>query len=145
MLRIGASSHGESQLRMLRVVRRGDRHDARDLTVACRFEGDFTEAFVEGRTATVLLNPGRIGLTAVDALALRIPIVTTSTALHGPEAEYLIHGESVFATADDPSAFVEAALALDIAPLPVSDSLPTLGHMVDRFVSGTLAMLDADR
>ena len=27
MLRIGASSHGESRLRMLRVVRRGDRHD----------------------------------------------------------------------------------------------------------------------
>ena len=51
MLRIGASSHGESHLRMLRVVRRGDRHDARDLTVACRFEGDFADAFVDGRSA----------------------------------------------------------------------------------------------
>ena len=48
MLRIGASSHGESNLRMLRVVRRGDRHDARDLTVGCRFEGDFDAAFVDG-------------------------------------------------------------------------------------------------
>ena len=46
MLKIGASSHGESHLRMLRVVRRGDRHDARDLTVACRVEGDFTDAIV---------------------------------------------------------------------------------------------------
>jgi urate oxidase len=54
MFRIGASSHGESQLRMLRVVRRGDRHDARDLTVACRFEGDFSDAFVEGRSSGLL-------------------------------------------------------------------------------------------
>jgi urate oxidase len=48
MLRIGANSHGESSVRMLRVVRRGDRHDARDLTVTCRFEGSFAEAFVDG-------------------------------------------------------------------------------------------------
>ena len=49
MLRIGASSHGESRLRMLRIVRRGDRHDPKDLTVSCRFEGDFAAAFIEGR------------------------------------------------------------------------------------------------
>jgi urate oxidase len=54
MLRIGASSHGESRLRMLRVVRRGDRHDARDLTVSCRFEGDFSQAFVEGTSPGLL-------------------------------------------------------------------------------------------
>ena len=34
---------------MLRIVRRGDRHDARDFTVSFRFEGDFTAAFVEGQ------------------------------------------------------------------------------------------------
>jgi urate oxidase len=39
---------------MLRIVRRGDRHDPRDLTVACRFEGDFSAAFVEGRTDALL-------------------------------------------------------------------------------------------
>jgi urate oxidase len=50
MIRIGASSHGESRVRMLRVVRRGDRHDARDLTVTCRLEGDFADAFVDGRS-----------------------------------------------------------------------------------------------
>lgn len=54
MLRIGASSHGESRVRMLRVVRRGDRHDARDLTVACRFEGDFADAFVDGQAQGLL-------------------------------------------------------------------------------------------
>ena len=67
MLRIGASSHGESQIRMLRVVRRGDRHDARDLTVACRFEGDFAEAFVDGRLAGLL--PGEALKSLVHATA----------------------------------------------------------------------------
>lgn len=46
---LGASSQGESRLRMLRVVRRGDRHDPRDLSVSVRFEGDFATAFLEGR------------------------------------------------------------------------------------------------
>ena len=49
MPRLGASSQGESRLRMLRIVRRGDRHDARDLTVSIRFEGDFATAYLEGR------------------------------------------------------------------------------------------------
>ena len=35
---------------MLRIVRRGDRHDPKDLTVSCRFEGDFSASFVEGRS-----------------------------------------------------------------------------------------------
>lgn len=48
MPRIGGSSHGESRLRFLRIVRRGDRHDPRDLTVSLRFEGDFSAAFREG-------------------------------------------------------------------------------------------------
>jgi urate oxidase len=67
MLRIGASSHGESHLRMLRVVRRGDRHDARDLTVACRFEGDFADAFVGSGTAGLL--PGEALKSLVHATA----------------------------------------------------------------------------
>jgi urate oxidase len=41
-------------MRMLRVVRRGDRHDPRDLTVSCRFEGDFSGAFQEGRDGGLL-------------------------------------------------------------------------------------------
>jgi urate oxidase len=67
MFRIGASSHGESHLRMLRVVRRGDRHDARDLTVGCRFEGDFADAFVDGKAAGLL--PGEALKSLVHATA----------------------------------------------------------------------------
>ena len=49
MLRIGSSSHGESRLRMLRVTRRGDRHDPKELSVSFRFEGDFAAAFRDGK------------------------------------------------------------------------------------------------
>ncbi len=46
---IGSSSHGESRLRMLRVTRRGDRHDPKELSVSFRFEGPFADAFREGK------------------------------------------------------------------------------------------------
>jgi urate oxidase len=39
---------------MLRIVHRGDRHDPRDLSVSCRFEGDFSETFLEGRAGSLL-------------------------------------------------------------------------------------------
>jgi urate oxidase len=39
---------------MLRIVRRGDRHDPRDLMVSLRFEGDFAPAFIEGRSDGVI-------------------------------------------------------------------------------------------
>jgi urate oxidase len=52
---------------MLRIVRRGDRHDPRDLTVSVRFEGDFTPAFLEGRTAGII--PGETLKTFVHQVA----------------------------------------------------------------------------
>jgi urate oxidase len=76
MPRIGASTHGESQLRMLRIVRRGDRHDPQDLTVACRFEGDFEPAFIEGRTDALL--PGE---------AVKNLVHTTARQAGGGEVE----------------------------------------------------------
>ena len=50
MRRIGSSSHGESRLRLLRIMRRGDRDDPKELSVSFRFEGDFAAAFREGRS-----------------------------------------------------------------------------------------------
>ena len=54
MPHIHSSSYGESRLRMLRVMRRGDRHDPKDLTIAVRFEGNFGAAFTEGNSAGLL-------------------------------------------------------------------------------------------
>lgn len=56
MPHIHSSSYGESRLRILRILRRGDRHDPKDLTIALRFEGDFAEAFRHGAAAG--LPPG---------------------------------------------------------------------------------------
>lgn len=39
---------------MLRIVRRGDRHDPRDLTISLRFEGAFDSAFISGRSEGLL-------------------------------------------------------------------------------------------
>ncbi len=59
MPRIGSSSLGESRLRMLRIMRCGDRDDPKELAVSFRFEGDFAAAFREGRAE---------GLPAAEAL-----------------------------------------------------------------------------
>lgn len=66
-MHIRATSHGETRIRMLRIVRRGDRHDPRDLSVSLRFEGDFSEAFVEGRGDALL--PGEAAKNLVHATA----------------------------------------------------------------------------
>ena len=52
---------------MLRIVRRGDRHDPRELIVSCRFEGEFAAAFREGRTDVLL--PGEALKNLVHATA----------------------------------------------------------------------------
>ena len=67
MPRLGASSQGESRLRMLRIVRRGDRHDPRDLTVSVRLEGGLAPAFLEGRPDGVI--PGETLKTFVHQVA----------------------------------------------------------------------------
>lgn len=66
-LKIGASSFGESRIRMLRIVRRGERHDPRDLTVACRLEGGFSAAFEHGQAGAV--PPGETLKNLVHATA----------------------------------------------------------------------------
>lgn len=58
MSHVRATSHGEARIRMLRIVRKGDRHDPRDLSVSLRFEGAFAESFVDGRGEGLL--PGEV-------------------------------------------------------------------------------------
>jgi urate oxidase len=48
------AAYGKSRVRLLRLHRRGDRHDLRDLTVAIRFEGEYTESYVSGDNRGVL-------------------------------------------------------------------------------------------
>jgi glycosyltransferase involved in cell wall biosynthesis len=45
--------------------------------------------------ASALVMSGRIGLVAVEALAMRLPFVTTTWRYHAPEVEYLTEGITV--------------------------------------------------
>jgi urate oxidase len=42
------NNYGKQAVRLVTVRRRADRHDLKDVTVAIRFEGDFTTAYAEG-------------------------------------------------------------------------------------------------
>jgi glycosyltransferase involved in cell wall biosynthesis len=97
------------------------------------------------RSAGVILNPGRIGLLAVETLAAGLPIVTTGAALHAPEHEYLVERESVW-TVPDSDARSAAALTLNLLHGDAVESAkrswdyPTLDDMVRNFRAGVLAM-----
>lgn len=68
------------------------------------------EAFVGLATLVESIwMPGRIGLVAVDALALGLPMLTTRFRYHAPEYEYLREGVDVFVLPDDPQHFAESA------------------------------------
>jgi glycosyltransferase involved in cell wall biosynthesis len=64
------------------------------------------------RAATLMLNPGLVGLGILDAFAAGLPMVTTDCDLHSPEIAYLRHGENGLMTADTLPAFVEACTDL---------------------------------
>jgi urate oxidase len=51
---LGPNSYGKSGIRLVKVQRRGESRNLTDLTVAVRFEGEFTAAHVDGDNADVL-------------------------------------------------------------------------------------------
>ena len=97
-------------------------------------------------TARLLVNPGRIGLLAVEALVMGLPIVTTRWPYHAPEVEYLIEGETVHSSANDTESYVQLILELlhkqPRKALTVNADVPLLSDMVARFASGITNMLD---
>lgn len=54
MLRLSEDRYGESGVRLLKVTRRGDRHEVKELTVSADFEGDFEAAHVSGDSRSIL-------------------------------------------------------------------------------------------
>ena len=69
---IAQSSYGKSRVRLVQVLRRPDRHDLRDLTVAIRFEGDYDASYEDGDNSAVL--PTDTMKNTVYALAAREPV-----------------------------------------------------------------------
>ncbi len=54
MIELGPNRYGKSAIRLVKVIRDGERHTVRDLTVAIALEGDFAAAHVEGDNANVV-------------------------------------------------------------------------------------------
>jgi urate oxidase len=66
------SSYGKSRVRLVQILRRPDRHDLRDLTVAVRFDGDYEESYTDGDNSAVL--PTDTMKNTVYALAAQEPV-----------------------------------------------------------------------
>ncbi|MBF4624220.1 glycosyltransferase [Clavibacter sp. VKM Ac-2872] len=98
---------------------------------------DFAPAAAMSRS---LLNPGRVGLVAVDALVMGLRVLTTTGAAHAPEFEYLRPGVDVVEVAPTPEAFAAAWVAdEERGDAPAAD-YPTI-EAAARTISSTI--LDA--
>jgi urate oxidase len=51
---LSANVYGKSRIRLMRVLRHGDRHDLKEMTVSVRFEGDFESCFRTGDNGNIL-------------------------------------------------------------------------------------------
>lgn len=71
---LAESAYGKSRIRLVQVLRRGERHTLSDLTLAIRFEGDYVESYVAGDNSQVL--PTDTMKNTVYALAAREPVTT---------------------------------------------------------------------
>lgn len=95
--------------------------------------------------AEAVVNPGRVGLIAVDCLAARTPLITTDWPWHAPELEYLTEGEQVQITVDDPLAFAEAMISASAGALNRPDlswpPAPSIEDMVTNFHTGLRQLL----
>ncbi|WP_308930055.1 glycosyltransferase [Arthrobacter sp. SLBN-112] len=102
-----------------------------------------------GRISSAIVMPGRIGLVAVDALVLQLPILTTRWPYHAPEYEYLVESSTCFSSADNVlsyanliRSFLDLEARSNRQPNITDWEFPTIDKMVDNFSIGTLKMLD---
>jgi glycosyltransferase involved in cell wall biosynthesis len=131
---------------------RGDQEDLligaieRGQVVSMGFVGDVEKALIF-KSCEALLNPGRIGLIAVESMALGLPILTTDWPFHAPEYEYLTEGQNVFVAENNVEDFVNLVFdRITAGPVAVRDcqirDYPTLEQMIKNFAQGIQAMID---
>jgi glycosyltransferase involved in cell wall biosynthesis len=97
------------------------------------------------RAATLVLNPGLVGLGILDALVAGLPLVTTRGARHSPEIAYLRDGVNGALAGDSAEAFAQAVAGLLADPARlramseaarVDGTRYTIEHMAERFADG---------
>lgn len=98
--------------------------------------------------SAALISAGRIGLVAVDALAMRLPLIAAPFDFSAPEAEYLVEGRDVFTTGPSVTDFTDTVISTadrgvtafgDRMPSP----FPTIDEMVSNFAEGVVKMFEA--
>ena len=104
------------------------------------------------RVAVALLNPGRVGLVAVESMAMALPIITTRGTRHGPEFDYLDPGTDCLVCAPEPAALAETMTSLADHP-EAADRLASavaakspafaLAGMVDRYTDAINSLLQS--
>jgi len=104
--------------------------------------------------ASIMMNPGLVGLGILDSFACEIPMLTTDCGLHSPEISYLVNGRNGIVTNNDLDSYVSACLSL----LCDNDKLSflregcrasaqelTIENMAHRFSNGILSCLGTPR
>jgi glycosyltransferase involved in cell wall biosynthesis len=91
--------------------------------------------------AVLLLNPGRVGLVAVDALIMGLPILTTSASAHAPEFDYLRPGVDVIETNANPAEYADAWLGGLSAANVVPSGIPSVEAAADIISAAIVAQL----
>jgi urate oxidase len=71
------TAYGKSRVRLVKVVRHGDRHTLRDLTVAVRFEGEYEASYIDGDNRDVL---------PTDTMKNTVYALAAGQALQDPES-----------------------------------------------------------
>lgn len=101
--------------------------------------------------ATALLNPGRVGLVAVESMAMQLPLITTRGAGHGPEYGYLTPGVDSVECAPSASALAAAMTELADDPVGAGSMASAIGrkaeafsldHMVDKYAAALMSLID---
>jgi glycosyltransferase involved in cell wall biosynthesis len=97
------------------------------------------------RLASVIFNPGLVGLHVLDAFAAGVPMVTTIDARHSPEIAYLEHDKNGLKTEGSVVAYANAIILLLSDPAKyaamvtagfVASKRYTLDNMVNQFCTG---------
>lgn len=99
----------------------------------------------------ICLMPGALGLAALDAIAMKTPMVIPHLDIHGPEIDYLVHNVNAILTADNSIDFAEKSIELFQNPTildklitgcSISTEEITLEKMVASFTEGVIKCLN---
>ena len=95
-----------------------------------------------GMSAGRIIAPGAIGLLAVDALTLGLPVLALDGIKHGPEIEYLTEGGNLFKCANKVEDFADLVMQRFNYGLHPKAAPPLLSNMISNFAQGIMKMLD---